>query len=228
VQPSGDARGATMHLPPDAQLADVHAATERYYSRKALIYGPTPTGVDWPSAESQELRISQLLNALSFEQPCSLNDLGCGYGAALKAILKLYPSAEVDYLGIDLSPEMVRLARLQWGRHAGASFTIANTSPRVADYSIASGIFNVKLECTRERWEELVRETLKGLSKTSRCGFAVNFLATNRELEIPELYRTPAEPWVKYCKSEWRADVDVISGYSLPEFTLVLRKASVI
>lgn len=220
----GDTQIETRYALVDARFSDVHAATARYYSLKALIHGATPAGVDWPSAETQELRIAQLLKGFSLAERCSLNDLGCGYGAALGTISRLYPSTDVDYLGIDLSSEMVRLARSLWGGRARATFTVANVSPRVADYSMASGIFNVKLGCARERWEELVRETLKGLCRTSRRGFAVNFLCADGELEIPELYRTRAEPWVKYCESECGSTVNVVSGYGLPEFTLIAGK----
>lgn len=214
-----------MRASSDAQLLDVYAATERYYSRKALIYGPTPAGVDWPSAETQDLRIAQLLQGFSFEQPCSLNDIGCGYGAALSTISKSLPAEEIDYLGIDLSSEMVRLAQLLWRGHASATFIVGNISPRVADYSIASGIFNVKLECTRERWEELVRRTLRELCATSRQGFAVNFLDADGEPnDIPELYRTWPEPWAKYCESECDSRVSIVSGYGLPEFSLRMSK----
>jgi SAM-dependent methyltransferase len=213
---------------PDAQLSDIYAATERYYSRKAQLYGPTPQGVDWPSAETQELRIAQLLKGFSFATPCSLNDLGCGYGAALYTICKFFPTARIDYLGIDLSAEMVRLAQLRWGERAHATFAVANASPRVADYSIASGIFNVKLDCERERWQQLVCKTLKELCATSRLGFAVNFLVDEGGLDIPELYRTPPEPWIEYCERGCGSKVDVVSGYGLPEFTLRVLKSSAI
>jgi SAM-dependent methyltransferase len=209
-----------------ADLADILAVTASYYSRKAFIHGATPAGVDWPCAASQELRIAQLLGGFGFEKPCSLNDLGCGYGAALATIAKLHPRAEIDYLGVDLSSEMVRLAQQTWSAHPRATFTVASESPRIADYSIASGIFNVKLGCSTKRWEELVRKTLRELGATSRRGFAVNFLVAENEHEIAELYRTEPEAWGRYCEQECDARVDVVSGYGLPECTLIARKAS--
>lgn len=215
-----------VHGVGNSGISDLNAITAAYYSRKAFLYGATPAGVDWPCAASQELRITQLLRGFAFDAPCSLNDLGCGYGAALAAIARLHPPAEIDYLGVDLSSELVRLAQQQWSGRARAAFLVASISPRVADYSIASGIFNVKLGCARERWEELVRKTLKDLSATSARGFAVNFLVARGEPEVPELYRTPAEPWVQYCEQAGGVRAEVVSGYGLPEFTLIARKAS--
>ena len=117
--------------------------------------------------------------------------------------------------------ELVRLAQPLCRGRARATFVGGSISPRAADYSIASGIFNVKLECTRKRWEELVRTTLRELCATSRRGFAVNFLDADGEPDdIPELYRTRPEPWAKYCESECDARVDVVSGYGVPEFSL--------
>ena len=100
----------------------------------------------------QELRIVRLLRSFNLEGVCSLNDLGCGYGAALAVLSKHYPDAEVDYLGIDLSAEMIRLANTLWGHRKQTNFIVANASPRIADYSIASGIFHVKLEQTKDHW----------------------------------------------------------------------------
>jgi hypothetical protein len=94
-------------------------------------------------------------------------------------------------------------------------------SPRVADYSIASGIFNVKLEHSIERWERLIASTLDDLNATSRLGFAVNLLEPI-QIQVPELYRTPPEPWIRYC--EKLGSTKVLSGYGLGEFTLCVSK----
>ena len=140
---------------------------------------------------------------------------------------KHYPDAEVDYLGIDLSAEMIRLANTLWGHRKQTNFIVANASPRIADYSIASGIFHVKLEQTKDHWEQFVRKTLDDLSATSRHGFAVNFLLPDaNEPEVLQLYRTRPEPWSRYCESEPDAIVEVISNYGLPEFTLAVLKRS--
>ena len=55
----------------------------RYYSSRLREFGPVAKGVDWNSSESQELRFAQLCRILPSEQPFSIGDIGCGYGALL-------------------------------------------------------------------------------------------------------------------------------------------------
>lgn len=69
-----------------------------------------------------------------------------GYGALLGFLRRAHPECAVDYLGIDLSEEMVRLATLACAGDGRAAAVLGEASPRAADYSVASGIFNVCLE----------------------------------------------------------------------------------
>jgi hypothetical protein len=96
---------------------------------------------------------------------------------------------------------------------------------RSADYSVASGIFNVKLKHSREAWEGTIRAALAGLASNSRRGFAVNFLLEPMQafLAEPGLYTTAPDRWAAYCARQFNAEVDVIGGYGMPEFTLIVR-----
>jgi SAM-dependent methyltransferase len=210
----------------DRLLAEVRASIESYYTRKVSKHGATPLGVDWSCLPSQELRFVQLLKLCNFSAPCSLNDVGCGYGALLAYLARYHAGAHVDYLGIDLSPKMVRHAKRLWRNRSRTKFIVGNVSPRVADYSVASGIFNVKLDQPVDRWERFIAQTLTDMHKCSRHGFAVNFMAPRASTHAPqlELYRTSAEPWMRYCEEELGSAVELLSAYGLREFTLLVRK----
>jgi hypothetical protein len=60
----------------------------------------------------------------------------------------------------------------------------------------------------------------------SRLGFAVNFLAPLSEgvPDIPQLYRVQQHTWADYCTKNLGADVEVLSGYGMREFTLLVRR----
>jgi SAM-dependent methyltransferase len=209
----------------DPQIAKVYASINAYYTRKILKYGATPLGVDWSCVPTQELRFVQLLKLCDFSGLCSLNDLGCGYGALLSYLTKRYGGTEVDYLGIDLSSAMIRRARRLWRNSSRAKFVIGDTSPRIADYTIASGIFNVKLDQSIDRWEHFIAKTLDDMHAHSRHGFAINFIGpcSAADAPRPELYRTPPEPWIHYCEQEFGLRVEAITTYGLREFTLLVR-----
>ncbi len=210
----------------DDDVAKVHGDIARYYTAKIQTHGPCARGVDWPCAPSQELRFVQLLKLCDPSQPFSLNDFGCGYGALCGFLDKRLGGVEIDYLGVDLSPEMVRQARRLWAHKHQTSFAVGAILPRVADYSLASGVFNVKLHQPHARWMQLIKQTLRMLSASSRLGFAVNFLTpmTDSRGQVDELYRTAGGVWLAYCKRTLGLKVEVVGSYGMNELTLVVRR----
>lgn len=199
-------------------------AARDYYSEKVRRHGATPLGVDWSCAPTQELRFIQLMKLCDFSKPLSINDLGCGYGALYGFLVRRRKSVGLDYLGIDISEEMIAAATRKWAHRPQAKFKLATHAYRVADYTLASGVFNVKLGCPRDDWEKAVRAAVEIMSTRSRSGFAVNFLRRLDELDdIPELYRCDPEPWIRFCES-LGTSVEVLDCYGMPEFTLLARR----
>lgn len=205
-----------------ASLEQLLADVEQYYTQKVTTHGATPLGVDWSCVPTQEMRFVQLLKLCSFDSPLSLNDVGCGYGALLAFLAKRFRSKAVDYLGIDLSPAMIAQARQKWRRRRETEFAVGSISPRIADYSIASGIFNVKLSQAVDVWEHFTAKTLANMHKTSRRGFAVNFLSPLAS-HAPELYCVHPDIWREHCERAFNTKVEVISGYGMREYTLLAR-----
>jgi SAM-dependent methyltransferase len=199
---------------------------ERYYTGKLRRYGACALGVDWACEPTQQLRFVQLLKLCRSRLPFSINDLGCGYGALVPFLRKRRPGLIAAYYGVDLSTEMVEAARRSNSAETYAEFAVGGELQRVADYSVASGVFNVKLAHPLQVWESFVRRTLTDLHNNSARGFAVNFLRPLDDGIVPkQLYCTQAEPWVRYCQRELGCDVEVSSNYGLKEFTLIARRS---
>jgi len=97
---------------------------------------------------------------------------------------------------------------------------------RVADYSVASGLFDVRLDEPIELWERFVARTLAEMRVTSRLGVAVNFAAPRAQGQAARtgLYRVSPESWVAYCEEELQLSVELLTGYGLQEFTLLVRQ----
>ena len=224
TQPAPSSAPAPTPVAPN--LAAVHTTIARYYTDTLQAHGATPHGVDWACRPTQELRFVQLLKLCDFSAPFSLDDLGCGYGALLAYLAWRHPIAEVDYLGVDLSSEMIAAARRRWRRRRDTSFTVGHASPRLADYSVASGIFNVRIQVPAARWRRFVAATLDAMHANSRRGFAVNFIAPlpRGATGSAGLYRTPPGTWRRYCEQRLGAKVEVVKGYGLREYTLLVRR----
>jgi SAM-dependent methyltransferase len=227
VSLSAEAGGTSVEIG-SKTLSDVHANVEAYYSARIAKYGATPLGVDWSCQATQSFRFVHLLKICDFSAPFSLNDVGCGYGALATFLAARYPESEIDYLGLDLSRTMILRARRRHSR-AGHRFVVGAASPRIADYSVASGIMNVNCGFSRLIWEGYVATTLSEMRRTSRRGFSVNFVAdathtaTSAAASAEGLYRTNPEPWIRYCERELGCRVETIDGYGMKEFTLLVR-----
>jgi SAM-dependent methyltransferase len=208
-----------------SELAPLHSRIEQYYSAKIERWGPTPMGVDWSCEPTQQLRFVQLLRLCDFQSEFSLDDWGCGYGALLRFIGQRHPEAKVDYLGIDLSAAMIEQANKLHRRRRNARFATGESSARIADYAVASGIFNVQIDEPLALWEQFVEHTLRNMARSTRVGFAVNFLAPLPEgMEGKrELYRPEAARWVEFCAGELGVNVTPLDRYGMREFTLLAR-----
>ncbi|QPF83480.1 class I SAM-dependent methyltransferase [Bradyrhizobium genosp. L] len=207
-----------------ARFSGLYADVESYYSARVAEFGATPRGVDWSCQATQELRFVQLLKLCDFSAPFSLNDIGCGYGALCAYLARRHPQAVIDYLGTDLSLAMIRRARRRFSA-PGRRFKLARGSPRVATYSVASGIMNVNVGSSRPSWEAFVAEMLTDLRRASERGFAVNFVTGTAEADAAgvQLYRTSPGPWIRYCERELGCTVSTVEGYGMDEVTLLAR-----
>ncbi len=196
-----------------------------YYSEKLIRHGETPLGVDWNGAEGQILRFEQLCKIIpAGTEGFSLNDLGCGYGALTDFLRDIYPI--YSYIGIDVSIEMVRAARSRQVIPTEARFITAEKPDAVADYGVASGIFNVRLGRTDAEWYEYLQATLDVLDQTSRLGFAFNCLTSYSDANKKRDYLYYADPCQLFdlCKRQYSPSVALLHDYGLYEFTVLIRK----
>lgn len=195
-----------------------------YYTGKLAEHGETPRGVDWNGEESQYLRFQQLSQIINSPDTFSLNDLGCGYGALFDYLREQHPG--VSYLGVDVSAEMIKAAKSRQAAHTNAKFLMASEPDAVADFGIASGIFNVRLGRTDEEWLAYLEKTLDLLDRTSRHGFAFNCLTSYSDEDKKRDYLYYADPCQLFdlCKQRYSRHVALLHDYGLYEFTILVRK----
>jgi SAM-dependent methyltransferase len=199
------------------------AQVGRYYSEKLAAHGASPQGVDWNGAESQRLRFDQLLRVCEDREQLSINDIGCGYGA----LFDYLAPKRVDYLGVDISPAMIAKAEDLHRGHPGCRFLVGERADRVADFAVASGIFNVKLSAANAAWRSHVLETLEVISAGSRRGFAFNSLTKYSDAALMKDYLFYGDPCelFDFCKTRFSRNVALLHDYGLYEFTILVRKA---
>jgi SAM-dependent methyltransferase len=194
-----------------------------YYASKLATHGSTPQGVDWNGTESHERRHRQFLRLLDGSRDASVIDLGCGFGDFLRFL-----RAEGHlgrFTGYDIAPGMIEKARELHGETDDRQWRIGAEPVDVADFAIASGIFNVKGDVADEIWTGYVHRTIDILARAGQRGFAFNVLSMSSDPDRRRQNLYYAEPTVMlgHCLSTYGRSVALLQDYGLYEFTILVR-----
>jgi SAM-dependent methyltransferase len=200
------------------------ARMDRYFERTLAEHGPTPLGVDWNSPEAQTSRFDQLLKVVDPSKPYSINDYGCGYGALAHYLRER--GDDFTYHGLDVSERMLAHARELNARPEEWSFVSDPAGLAPADYTVASGLFNLRMEIDDDAWREYVLETLDRIAELSERGFAFNMLTSYSDPDKmrPDLYYGDPCFFFDRCKRRYARDVALLHDYGLYEFTILVRR----
>jgi predicted TPR repeat methyltransferase len=149
-------------------------------------------------------------------------DYGCGYGALGQRLIA--DGHQFRYTGFDLSEPMLESARglIDDPR---CRFTAREDDLDTADVTLASGIFNVKLDAGHDEWEAYIDGVLDSMASLSTLGFAFNMLS--RYSDPPRrrdtLYYANPEHYFALCKRKYSRFVALVHDYDLYEFTVLVR-----
>ncbi len=206
------------------QFAGILSHVAQYYGEKILQHGTTARGVDWNSAESQLLRFEQLLKIHRGESFFTVNDYGCGYGALAAYLTQ--QRKRFEYRGLDVSGAMIASGKKLHRAKKRVRFFTQEAALAPADYTVASGIFNVKLGTTNQKWKEYVLYTLKAMDRLSTKGFSFNMLTrySDKERMRPDLYYADPLFLFDFCKRNFSKKVALLHDYELYEFTMLVKK----
>jgi hypothetical protein len=109
--------------------------------------------------------------------------------------------------------------------HEAARFVGSADELTPADYTVASGIFNVKLDVPVDEWREYVLSTLETIARLSSKGFAFNMLTSYSDADKmrDDLYYGDPRFFFDLCKREYSRHVALLHDYGLYEFTMIVR-----
>jgi SAM-dependent methyltransferase len=210
----------------DAAESAILSQVASYYASRLEAHGPIPQGVDWNGVASHETRHRQFLRLLEGSPNASVIDLGCGYGDFLRFLR--VAGHRGRFTGYDIAPSMIEKARELHGESDDHQWRTGAEPAEVADFAIASGIFNVKGDTPNEFWIRYVHQTLDILAQAGRCGFAFNVLSMSSDVDRrrPSLYYADPADMLDHCLSRYGRSVALLQDYGLYEFTVVVRHTS--
>lgn len=210
----------TDKMPPESTPLD---EVRRYYTQKVRQHGPTAQGVDWRDEGSQEIRFQELAEIIGDDSTASIADIGCGYGALVPFLRAR--GWQGHYEGVDVSEEMIEAAQRYLCKDRDVQLTVGQSASQPADFTVASGIFNVRGATSSAVWKEYVFRTIDQMVKSSRRGVAFNCLSSwsDAPLMRDDLYYADPEQIFAYCASHHSRWIEISQDYELFEFTVRLR-----
>jgi|ETNmetMinimDraft_35_1059890.scaffolds.fasta_scaffold116389_2 SAM-dependent methyltransferase len=189
-------------------------------------HGIEARGVLWRNEENQRMRFEVLAGIIEAEDDkggITVNDLGCGYGAFFTFLEDRPAMTDGRYYGYDISEDMVKAAR-QSIQDRRVTFSHSLVATHYADYSFASGTYNLKLDNDEAAWKKYVKESLIHLWARTQRALAFNMLSIyGSERQGGLLYADPGE-FFDFCIREISPNVVLFHDYSPIDWTIWLRK----
>lgn len=208
-------------------MKEIEEHLKGYYTDTLRSYGGGAKGVGWKSDEAQEKRFDQLLKVVAEMSYFSINDLGCGLGDLLDYLVrKQY--RDFTYIGYDVLDEMLSRAIKNHRDFDNARFVKVSGAAglKKADYTVASGVFNLKYSIKEETWRKYIVETLDYMNSNSGKGFSFNMLTkySDKELMQENLYYADPLFFFDHCKRNYSKNIALLHDYHEYDFTILVRK----
>ncbi len=200
---------------------------KKYYKDTLQQHGFTARGVGWKNEAAQHIRFEQLAK-IAATTNFSVNDLGCGSGDFFNYLRASCQRIDFTYRRYDVLAEMVAYAGKKFAAATNARFhCIQNPEQmQMADYTIASGIFNLKYGQTDDQWLSYIFDTIKIMNSRSIKGFAFNMLTSysDKEWMQDHLYYADPLPVFDFCKKNISKNVALLHDYHEYDFTILIKK----
>ncbi|MDO8605207.1 MAG: class I SAM-dependent methyltransferase [Phaeospirillum sp.] len=196
-----------------AQVAAIYHCTLKEYGR-------TAAGVAWRDDHGQFGRFDVLTSMIDRARPLTINDVGCGYGALFRHLDARFHLAE--YCGTDICEAMIEAAGAE-ETDSRARFVQSALPVTTADWSIASGTFNMSAGACDEVWRRLTEDVLRAMARHSRLGFAFNMLRP--EYGDGDLWGAEPGPWLRFCRDQLAGQPTLIESPAGNDWSLLVLKA---
>lgn len=198
--------------------------TLAYYRTRLEEHGPTAKGMDWKDEASQQLRFDVIARYIDPTTKPSILDVGCGSGEFFAFCNERDWS--VDYLGVDICPEMVATCNHRFGDSTAVQLQEGElaTWDRQFDYVIASGTFNAKLSASTEMWRRYFHENIRAMFQLSRIATIVNCMSAFVDFKVDHLYYPEPSELQEFALGHLGRHFVIDHSYPLYEMTLVLYK----
>lgn len=189
-----------------------------YYDETFKDWGHSVDALSWEDKKKQWLRF-QVLSTVIPDEPCSLLDVGCGFGD-LQQFLTEQKFSQVTYTGIDVMKPFIDIARKRFpnGNFIEGDF---HTLQQDFDVVLASGPFSLK-EADNEA---MIRRAIDALWRRTRKALAFNLLSNkaSERLRFDDYYFYDPAAMLAYART-LTPKVQLREDYLQVEFALFMER----
>jgi hypothetical protein len=176
---------------------------ENLYREAFLKHGDTPHSVFWPRGRQNE-RWETLTRDLSKYTSGDLLDYGCGLAHMRPWLDTAFP--RLTYFGADLVQEFVEACREKYPNTTFYQASDPIQIPRMFDYTVASGTFNIRYAEERNHWS-IVRELIRHLWAKTNRSMALDFMHTMVDYRQTNAYHQDIKMLVEFLREEISSSV---------------------
>ena len=209
------------------QVSEAWRPMIRHYEQCIRKYGATPQGLDWPNGIDLATRFGVMLELLSEagDQP-ELLDLGCGPGLMLDFLSATQNIARVKYWGVDLSSQMVAIARQRWPQYDfSCRDIVAEPLPdQSVDVVIMNGVLTERVSLDVETITALAQSLVTAAFSAARVGIVFNTMNANVDWQRDDLFHWSFDALAKFLRRDVSSHYTFRSDYGLYEYTCIVRR----
>jgi len=162
-------------------------------------HGDTHLGVDWPKEEDADTRYQVMLEVIkrgAKDAPpkVTLLDFGCEASHLYEYMLKKQING-VDYSGLDLSDEFIRLSKAKFPNltYYHADILEDTSALPFFDYIVLNGVFTLKCDLSFPEMLEFFQKTVRRTFQRARVGIAFNVMSKQVDWERHDLFHLPLD-----------------------------------
>ena len=198
-----------------------YAEIVEHYESCLRAHGDSHRGVDWPNADDAKTRYGIMLDVIRQSSgPVRLLDLGCG-ASHLYQFLNDARREDIDYSGIDLSPEFIQLCRKKFPDRPYFCLDILdpNTDVPTFDYVVMNGVFTEKRSLSFDEMWQYVQSMLGRAFQLASAGMAFNVMSTHVDWERDDLFHLPLDTLAEFLTRSVSRHFVIRNDYGLYEYT---------
>jgi SAM-dependent methyltransferase len=194
-----------------------------HYESCLRAHGDNHRGVDWPNAVDARTRYRVMLDVIRQTNfaAARLLDLGCG-AAHLYQYLREMERDDVEYAGLDLSPEFIRLRRSKFPDRTFYCLDVLDSAAEVPafDYVVMNGLFTEKRSLSFDEMWNYAQAMLERAFTIASVGMAFNVMSKHVDWERADLFHLPLDLMVEHLTHNLSRHFVIRNDYGLYEYTV--------